>query len=219
MKRTILLMAYLWISIFYLAACKNDKTDTTKTDTTVIITPMPLPDTAKNVTDSIINKKDNIFRKDAIAPEKIKIVLDKKKEADADIRVKKTSKKGRIILELLKMNPEEKIEADQEGVYNRSEIMPTYSGGENALRQFIETHIQYPDNAINNNIEGTVKVYFTVDEQGKIYAPTILSPKLGYGLEEEALRVVRQMPKWVPGQVQGKNVKAHFTLPIPYKIE
>ena len=207
---------FLVFAIIYITGCRNDKTDDTRIDSALAAPPLsPLPDTMNPGVDSaMITKADNTSteKKSTISPER-------KNSVEDGVRVKKVSKKGRIILELLKLNMQEKIASDNEGVYNRAEVMPYYPGGESALREFIENNIAYPDNALNNDIHGTVKVYFAVDEQGKIYAPVIISPKLGYGLEEEALRVVKRMPKWIPGQVEGKNVKTRFTLPITYKID
>jgi len=221
MKKTKWLPLFLGTVFFNMGACNNEQTDATTADTTVILVPTPAPESGISPVDSAPRPKDTITKtpKEGIPADKIKIVLDNKKETEAEVRVKKVSKKGRIILQLLKMNPQDKIEADTEGVYGRAEIMPAYPGGENALRVFVENHIQYPDKAIDNNIEGTVRVYFIVDEQGKISAPIIISPKLGYGLEEEALRVIKKMPKWSPGQVQGARVSTRITLPITYKID
>lgn len=221
MNKTKLLPLFLGAAVFYMTACRNEQTDTTTADTTVILVPTPAPESGISPVDSAPRPKDSITKtpKAGMPADKIKIVLDNKKETETEVRMKKVSKKGRIILQLLKMNPQDKIEADTEGVYARAEIMPAYPGGENALRDFVENHIQYPDKAIDNNISGTVRVYFIVDEQGKIAAPTIIPPKLGYGLEEEALRVIKQMPNWIPGQVQGTRVSTRITLPITYKID
>ncbi len=213
MKRIQLLFAsacLVALSAILIMGCKNNKTDTTALDTAVITPSLSqLPDTMRKAAkDSLIKKEDSIS-----------ISGNTNKETGSEVRLKKVSRKGRVILELLKTATPEKIESDKEGIYNRAEVMPSYPGGEKALRKFIETTIHYPENDIDDNIQGTVKVYFAVDEQGKVYTPTIISQKLGYGLEEEALRVIRQMPTWVPGQIKGKNVKTHFTLPITYRID
>jgi TonB family protein len=64
-----------------------------------------------------------------------------------------------------------------------------------------------------------VNVHFLVDEKGNISNVTTVGNKVGYGLDEEAVRVVSKMPKWNPGQVKGKNVKTWRTLPIMYRLE
>jgi periplasmic protein TonB len=112
-----------------------------------------------------------------------------------------------------------KIEKDKTGYYNRTEIAPAYPGGQNALENYINNSIVYPQEAIDNNAEGTVYVQFGVDENGNISNVSTNGKKLGYGLDEEAMRAVSQMPKWTPGQVKGKSVKTWRTLPVTYKLE
>lgn len=110
------------------------------------------------------------------------------------------------------------IEMDKEGIYNRTEIRPSYPGGQKALSKFIKDNIMYPETAIENGVEGNVDVVFAVDENGKVYTPMIKGDKAGYGLDEASLEVVNKMPKWNPGQIKGKNVKSYYTLPISFKI-
>jgi TonB family protein len=105
------------------------------------------------------------------------------------------------------------------GYYNRTEVLPAYSGGQTALENYINNNIQYPQDAIDNNVEGVVKVQFGVDENGNVINVSTVGNKIGYGLEEEAIRVVSKMPKWTPGQIKGKNVKTWRTLPINYRLE
>jgi TonB family protein len=112
----------------------------------------------------------------------------------------------------------DKMEMDKEGVYNRADVMPSFPGGEKALVKFMEDNIQYPQEAIDEGVEGQVQLQFAVDEAGKVYSPTLVSNKIGYGLEDEAMRVVKKMPKWNPGNIKGKNVKTRFTLPISFVI-
>ena len=105
------------------------------------------------------------------------------------------------------------------GYYNRTEVLPAYKGGENAIENYITTNIEYPQDAIDNNVEGVVNVQFGIDENGNILNVSTVGNKIGHGLEEEAVRVVSKMAKWTPGQVKGKNVKTWRTLPINYKLE
>jgi protein TonB len=108
---------------------------------------------------------------------------------------------------------------DKEGYYSSTEILPAYPGGQAELDKYISNNITYPQEALDNGIEGTVVVSFAVDESGKIYTPTVTSTKLGYGLEEEALKAVASMPVWTPGRIKGKNVKTRYTLPVTFKLE
>ena len=127
-------------------------------------------------------------------------------------------KRGKVSV---KMNAEAnaKVEKDKAGYYVNSEVMPAYNGGQAALENYITNNIEYPQQAIDNNAEGTVSVHFLVDEKGNISNVTTIGNKIGYGLEDEAIRVVSKMPQWTPGKVKGKNVKTWRTLPITYKFE
>lgn len=125
-------------------------------------------------------------------------------------------KKGRASASMKADDATLKIEKDKMGIYTRAEVSPSYGGN---LESYIQDNIQYPQDAIDNNVEGTVQVQFAVDENGKVTNVSTLGNKLGYGLEEEAIKVVSAMPKWTPGQVKGKKVKTWRTLPIVYQLE
>lgn len=108
--------------------------------------------------------------------------------------------------------------ADKEGYYINTEVLPSYPGGQKELERFFEKNLQYPADAEDNGIEGTVKLNFAVDENGKIYSPVVTTPNIGYGVEQEAIRVFNTMPAWTPGRIKGKNVKTRFTLPVTFKL-
>ncbi len=128
--------------------------------------------------------------------------------------------KGKTSIVLTDASPkaDEKMEMDKEGVYTRADVTPSFPGGEKALIKFMEANLQYPAAALDEGVEGSLKYQFAVDENGKVYTPTLISEKIGYGLEEEATRVIKKMPKWNPGSIKGKNVKTRFTLPITFVI-
>lgn len=116
-------------------------------------------------------------------------------------------------------NEKEKITKDKYGIYNRAEVMPQFPGGESALEDYIQTNLHYPQRALDNGKEGVVYVHFAVDENGKVSRATTMNNPFGYGLEEEALRVVNDMPEWTPGTIKGKKVKVYLTLPIHYELQ
>lgn len=111
-----------------------------------------------------------------------------------------------------------KIQKDKDGVYSRAETMPEYPGGEPALSKFVENNITYPQNAVDQNTEGTVNVSFVVDEKGKVMNPVATGKTAGGGLDEEAVKIVKQMPAWKPGTVKGKAVKTRLLLPVTFKL-
>jgi protein TonB len=128
-------------------------------------------------------------------------------------------KAGKASLSAMTDKTNEKMMKDANGYYNYTDVAPSFGKGQDALESYINNNIEYPQEAIDNNVEGTVSVQFAVDEQGKISNVKTVNKKIGYGLEEEAVKIVSDMPKWTPGQVKGKNVKTWRTLPIIYKLE
>lgn len=81
----------------------------------------------------------------------------------------------------------------------------------------LREEIKYPKSAQLERVEGRVIVRFIVDEQGNVVSPGIVR-SAGAALDFEALRVVRGMPQWKPGKVNGRVVKSYFNLPISFKL-
>jgi protein TonB len=99
------------------------------------------------------------------------------------------------------------------------EVQPEYPGGEAALSNFVSTSLIYPEMAIDENAEGTVRVQFIVNENGTVSNPKVVGTEIGHGLEQAAIDVIRKMENWTPGKVNGKNVKTRLVLPVVYRIE
>jgi TonB family protein len=99
-----------------------------------------------------------------------------------------------------------------------SETKPGFVGGETALNTYLLENIKYPPKAIENQTQGTVYVSFTIEKSGKISNIRVVKG-IGNGCDEEAVRVVRLMPKWVAGQSNGKAVDESITLPIRFVLD
>lgn len=97
------------------------------------------------------------------------------------------------------------------------ELMPTYRGGEENLYFFLNSNINYPVFARENNISGTVVVNFIIEKDGSITNVSVLKD-IGGGCGEEAMRVVKAMPKWNPGKENGVTVRTSFNLPIKFVL-
>lgn len=95
------------------------------------------------------------------------------------------------------------------------QTLPAYPGGEKALAAYISDNTRYPEAARKARKGGTVMVRFTLDTAGQVTAVKALD-SLGYGLEEEASRVISGMTPWKPGTQQGKPVKVECRLPIKF---
>lgn len=102
-------------------------------------------------------------------------------------------------------------------VFSVVEVMPEFPGGQKALTGFITKNLKYPEQAVEEGIEGTVFVTFVVEKDGKISGVRVLRG-IGGGCSEEALRVVKSMPNWTPGTQRGLAVRVQYNLPIRFKL-
>lgn len=112
--------------------------------------------------------------------------------------------------------PKKKIAED--GAYLMVEQMPSYPGGQSAMMQYLSTNVHYPKEAVDKGLKGTVYVIFDVNTDGSISNVRTAKNKIGAGLEEEAMRVVKEMPKWVPGKEKGEPVRVRFVLPVNFAL-
>jgi protein TonB len=99
-----------------------------------------------------------------------------------------------------------------------AEQMPEFPGGDDALMAYLQRNIKYPAFALENEIEGVVMVNFVVNSDGSISKVNVTKGIKG-GCDEEASRVVRNMPKWKPGKQGGQPVPVYFDVPVNFKIE
>ncbi|MEZ4942010.1 MAG: energy transducer TonB [Saprospiraceae bacterium] len=95
---------------------------------------------------------------------------------------------------------------------------PGFPGGEAELLKYLADNIKYPPLARENNIQGVVALSFVVDKGGRVREVYVLKD-IGGGCGKEALRVVENMPKWIPGEANGHPVKVRFTLPVRFRLE
>lgn len=105
----------------------------------------------------------------------------------------------------------------EEIIHFTAEIMPEFPGGDRALLNYLSRNVKYPLIAQENGIEGKVYVSFIIDEQGDIYDVNLLRG-VDLSLDNEALRVVKGMPKWNPGKQGGKPVKVRYSVPIYFDL-
>jgi TonB family protein len=98
------------------------------------------------------------------------------------------------------------------------EEVPEFKGGTKAMYKYLGENIKYPEAAERANVGGTVFVSFVVTTKGEIADVNMLKG-IGFGCDEEAMRVVRQMPRWTPAQHQGRVVNVKYNLPIRFSVE
>ena len=98
------------------------------------------------------------------------------------------------------------------------EQQPEYPGGYKKLMEFLGHNIKYPRGAAASGVGGKVFLSFVVSKDGDIQKIQV-SKGIGFGCDEEAMRVVGQMPRWTPGKQSGRAVPVRFTLPITFQLE
>ena len=110
------------------------------------------------------------------------------------------------------------VEKKEEEIFTVVEQQPEFPGGMSALGQFLGKNIRYPAAAQRANVSGRVFVSFVVNTDGSIQDVQTLKG-LGFGTDEEAVRVVKSMPKWRSGKQSGRPVRVKFNLPINFTLE
>lgn len=112
------------------------------------------------------------------------------------------------------------VEAPQqeEEIFVAVEKMPEFPGGMAELMKWLNKNLKYPAIAQENGIQGRVAVQFVVNKDGSIVDPQVVKSVDPY-LDKEALRVVKAMPRWSPGEQRGKPVRVKYTLPVMFRLQ
>ena len=111
-----------------------------------------------------------------------------------------------------------KAEANSGKVYEAPEVMPEYPGGVPKLMEFLSANVRYPVEAQKSKIEGRSVIGFVVEGDGSISNISVTRGSY-HLLDDEAIRVVKEMPKWKPGMIKGKPVRVKFNLPIYFRLK
>ena len=109
-------------------------------------------------------------------------------------------------------------DVEEQQIFQVVENMPKFPGGRAALMKYPATNIKYPPYAKEAGIQGRVFINFVVERDGSITAVKVLRG-IGGGCDEEAVRVVKNMPKWQPGMQRGKPVRVSFNLPVKFTLQ
>jgi periplasmic protein TonB len=113
---------------------------------------------------------------------------------------------------------DEEESAEEAQIFMVVESMPEYPGGEAALYTFLAENIKYPQMAKESGIQGRVFVTFVVERDGSVTDVRVLRG-IGGGCDEEAIRVVKSMPRWTPGKQRGKSVRVQYNLPVKFTLQ
>lgn len=118
--------------------------------------------------------------------------------------------------EVVQEKPRE--EKKKEEVFTHVEQMPKFPGGDTELYKFISNNLNYPAMAIENNVQGRVVVQFVVTKDGSIGNVKVVR-SVDRDLDNEAIRVCKKLPKFIPGKQNGQPVNVWYTLPVTFKLQ
>lgn len=105
-------------------------------------------------------------------------------------------------------------------LYRESEVnpKPQFRGGDAALKKYLAQNVKYPQEALKKRIQGSVRIGFTVNPDGSIVNAKV-ERKVNPLLDNEALRVVKAMPKWTPGKLNGEPVPVKMYIPVGFRLQ
>ena len=134
-----------------------------------------------------------------------------------DIEINAEVEQNEVLEEYVAPEVVEEEVVEQE-IFKIVEEMPAFPGGEAKLMEYVSKNIKYPQIARETGIQGRVYVNFVVEPDGSVSNVSVLRG-IGGGCDEEAIRVVKSMPKWKPGKQRGKAVRVSYMLPVNFKLQ
>ena len=107
--------------------------------------------------------------------------------------------------------------ATDDKVYEVCEQMPIFEGGDAALLKYLRENLKYPDNTKDRGVQGRLVIGFIVEKDGSLTNVKVLRA-VDRALDAEALRVMKAMPNWLPGQQDGRFVRVRYNVPLRFKL-
>ena len=164
-----------------------------------------------------------VIKKDQLVNEEEVIKLDEIENSNKAIGVFTVEGNDEVGGEVLKVKeeiaqPEPPKHEEDNKVFEVVEQMPSFPGGYAALMQWLGSNMKYPTIAAENNVQGRVIVQFVVEKDGSI-TDVHVAKSVDPSLDKEASRVVKAMPKWIPGKQNSSPVRVRFTVPVTFKLQ
>ena len=165
-----------------------------------------------------------VIKKDSeVKPEeemKTQDELNENKTAIGAFDVKGNDEEGGTVLKAVEeiATPEPPKHEEENKVFDVVEQMPSFPGGPSALMAYLSSHVKYPAVAEENGIQGRVTVQFVVEKDGSVTDVETMK-SVDPSLDREAERVVRSMPKWIPGKQNGSAVRVKYFVPVVFRLQ
>ena len=120
-----------------------------------------------------------------------------------------------MLLAFVSVNAYSQSDDADHDVYNMVDQSAKFQDGYNSIIKFVQENIKFPAEAQENNVHGKLMVSVVVEKDGSL-SDIKIKKGLGYGLDEEIVRIIKMMPKWQPAQHKGKAVRQSQTIMIPF---
>ena len=165
-----------------------------------------------------------VIKKDSeVKPEeemKTQDELNENKTAIGAFDVKGNDEEGGTVLKAVEeiATPEPPKHEEENKVFDVVEQMPSFPGGPSALMAYLSSHVKYPAVAEENGLQGRVTVQFVVEKDGSVTDVKTMK-SVDPSLDREAERVVRSMPKWIPGKQNGSAVRVKYFVPVVFRLQ
>lgn len=159
--------------------------------------------------DELVNEENQVKSMDEIAESKVAISVADVKGTNEETGVDIATLQGNILIA-----PSD----EPEKIFEVVEQPPSYPGGDAALMEYLNNNISYPTIAVDNLIQGKVTCSFVVGKDGSIQDVRVERSVDG-SLDKEAVRVIKSMPRWIPGRQGGNAVKVKYYLPVTFRLQ
>ena len=179
----------------------------------IVVPPPPLLKTTIAFTPPKVTKDEEINDKDLMKSQQ------ELTDAKAAISVANVDgdSKGTVDIADLKEH-QVVVEDTKPQIFSHVEVMPSFPGGESALMKWLGDNISYPPIAQEQGIQGRVNLRFVVKPDGSVDDVQVVKG-LDPSCDKEAVRVVKKMPKWIPGKQNGNPVYVYFSLPVTFRLQ
>jgi len=144
-------------------------------------------------------------------------IVDNKTEVETNLSIDAEADENTQVETYVAPTQVEETETQETEIFTVVEDQPGYPGGDEARIKYLAENIKYPQMARESQIQGTVYVTFVVEKDGRVRDVRVLRG-IGGGCDEEAIRVIQNMPRWNPGKQRGKPVRVQFNMPIKFTL-
>jgi len=163
----------------------------------------------------VIKKDDEVKPEDEL---KNQDELLNTKTAIGALDVKGNDDKDGEVLKLKETVAQPEPKPEPEKVFEVVEQMPSFPGGDKALMDFLSNNVKYPVVAQENGVQGRVVISFVVEKDGSITDVRVVR-SVDPSLDKEAARVVKSMPRWIPGKQNGAAVRVKYNVPVSFRLQ